>query len=96
MLVSENKRNLTNFQTFWKAIPKKQKGLHKRNLLIILRLSDYKFYHRLRHNAFLPHERAIISQYFNLPQEALFPDLPVIFHGVDLDKLQIINSKNLD
>ena len=96
MSAYEDSRKLGNFQTFWQSIPKKQKGLHRRRLLLMLRLSDYSFYTKLRNNAFLAHERAVISAYFNRPQKDLFPDFPVIFQNVNINQLQKSNSKIFD
>ena len=91
----ESKTKLCKFQQFWMSLPKKEKGVHRRRLLLLLRLSDYSFYSRLRSGTFQAHERALISAYFSLPQTALFPSEPVVFEKVNLSQVLEFQAKSI-
>jgi hypothetical protein len=89
----ENTIKLSKFQQFWLSLPRSEKGQHRRSLLILLGLTDYTFYYKLRNNSFKAHERAVISEYFRLPQQLLFPSKPVVFEKVNLYSLSHQNIK---
>ena len=89
----ENTIKLSKFKQFWKSLPRSERGQHRRSLLILLGLTDYTFYQKLRNNSFKAYERAVISEYFRLPQRQLFPSQPVVFEKVNLTSLSRQNAQ---